>query len=888
MPNAGLKTLLKKYGITLMGFWTLLICILTAVNLHYHHLDTLKDAENEARDYLHLNLFYRAWGAKMGGVYVPVDKVTPNRYLDVPNRDITTCDGHQLTLVNPAYMTRMVSEFILSSSPDPIINKITSLKPLNPINAPDEWERQSLEAFGRKECTERFEVIDIAGKPFLRLISQFVTEEPCLKCHAHQGYRNGDIRGGITISVPLTKRFQLENESKKRIVGGYLLLWVLGNSGIAVASRRRSLYDEKLKTNERKFRTVCDWTQDWEYWIGANGEMQYVSPSCADITGYAPEEFMADPDLARKIVHPDHQSAFAEHHRLHLTSLRELPGSIEFRILTRSGDVRWLQHLCRPVFDESLFLGRRVSNRDITERKAAEENVSRLSAIVESSDDAIISKTLDGIVTSWNQGAEKLFGYTEQEMVGKPLLTIFPPDRQNEEQDILAAIARGESVEHYETIRICKDGRELDVSVTISPIRDQNGAIIGVSKIVRDITGRKRAAEERLQLERQMMQTQKLESLGVLAGGIAHDFNNILMTIIGNTDLALIRINKESPATENLRRVQEAATRAADLARQMLAYSGKGKFIIENIDINLLVEEMTHMLEVSISKKAVLRFNLHRPLPLVAADATQLRQIIMNLVINASDAIGERSGTIAITTGCMNCDGQYIKQAQLDQQIPEGLYVYLEVSDTGCGMGRETIAKIFDPFFTTKFTGRGLGMAAVQGIIRGHSGAIKVYSELGKGTTFKVFLPASGTPGELDNANADTGSTWRGSGTVLLIDDENTVLEIGSELLKELGFDVITAQDGRLGIDLFLANQDKITCVILDLTMPHLDGVQTFRELIKLKPDIKVVMSSGYNEQEVTPKFSGKGLAGFIQKPYKLSTLKENLCRILEGDQAGS
>ncbi|MBI5485599.1 MAG: response regulator [Deltaproteobacteria bacterium] len=399
------------------------------------------------------------------------------------------------------------------------------------------------------------------------------------------------------------------------------------------------------------------------------------------------------------------------------------------------------------------------------------------------------------------------------------------------------------------------------------------------------IIARRRAEDERKKLEQQLLHTQKLESLGVLAGGIAHDFNNILTAIIGNADLALMRINRESPAVDNLHRIEEAAARAADLAKQMLAYSGKGRFVIENIDLNRMLEEMLHMLEVSISKKAVLRLNLHNQLPLVEVDATQMRQIVMNLVINASEAIGDRSGVIAITTGFMECDRSYLKDIWLDENIVDGLYVYIEVADTGCGMDKETMAKLFDPFFTTKFTGRGLGMAAVQGIVRGHKGGIKVYSEPRKGTTFKILLPASDLPSGPSGGDKPDDD-WHGSGTVLLVDDEITIRDLGTAMLTELGFTVITAADGREAIRTFGQNPD-ISLVIMDLTMPHMDGEECFRKLRQLKPDVKVIISSGYNEQEVTQKFVGKGLAGFIQKPYKVSDLKVAIKRISDTGEHG-
>lgn len=395
--------------------------------------------------------------------------------------------------------------------------------------------------------------------------------------------------------------------------------------------------------------------------------------------------------------------------------------------------------------------------------------------------------------------------------------------------------------------------------------------------IGRDITLEKQLAEKNRKIEEQMLHVQKLESLGVLAGGIAHDFNNILLAILGNAELALMRLVPESPARSNLLQIEKAAQRAADLAQQMLAYSGRGHFVIERLDINAMITEMSQILEVSISKKAAMRVNLADNLPLFEGDATQIRQILMNLVINASDAIGDGNGVIAITTGAMKCDRAYLSKIWLYDRLEEGTYLYFEVADTGCGMDQETMAKIFDPFFTTKFTGRGLGMAAVLGIVRGHHGAITLYSELGKGTSFKVFLPAAYKASALSTHTAAPGRQASGSGAVLLVDDEEAILELGRGMLEELGYSVFTAMDGVEAVEVFKGHREAIVCVILDLTMPRLDGEQTFRELQRIDPQVLVVMSSGFNEQEVTRKFVGKGVAGFIQKPYKLAELSGKL-----------
>ncbi len=368
-----------------------------------------------------------------------------------------------------------------------------------------------------------------------------------------------------------------------------------------------------------------------------------------------------------------------------------------------------------------------------------------------------------------NPAFEKLLGKPAAEIVGKRVRELLPSTEHHWIETYGQVALTGEPA-HFQNY-----SSELDRYFEIaaySPEKNQFAAIIT------DITQRIKLEEERRRLDDQVLQAQKLESLGVLAGGIAHDFNNILMSVLGHCELALRRIAKESPAKTNLKQIKLSANRAAELANQMLAYSGKGRFIVEPQDLSTIASEMDQMLKVSISKKIVLRYEFAEQLPTVEADATQLRQIILNLVINGSDAIGDRSGVIAISTGMMDCDRIYLSETWLDEGLPEGPYVYLEVADTGCGMDKDTIKRIFEPFFSTKFTGRGLGMAAVLGIVRGHKGAIKIYSEIGRGTTFKILFPATDKPAALLHGQNDLPPI-QGSGLVLLVDDDDTVRSIG-------------------------------------------------------------------------------------------------------------
>ena len=415
------------------------------------------------------------------------------------------------------------------------------------------------------------------------------------------------------------------------------------------------------------------------------------------------------------------------------------------------------------------------------------------------------------------------------------------------------------------------------------PLYDSSGEVTGVLGVSIDITETVRAEIERETMQAQLLEVQKLESLGLLAGGIAHDFNNILTAILSSTSAAQAVLPDDHPSQADLLNVLHSARRAADLTRQMLAYSGRGTFEIRPTDLSALVREILALLQASISKKVEVQLKLDENLPAVEADVAQLQQVLMNLVINGAEALGEAEGTVCITTGRRQVDARQALELQPAQPLQPGEYVFLEVSDTGSGMDARTLARIFDPFFSTKFAGRGLGLAAVMGIVRGHRGVLHVESTVGVGTTFRVLLPASRRPAVEERPASDA---FRGSGLVLVVDDDDGVRLAASRLLKHLGFEVIEASDGRAGVEVFAQHADRLALVLLDMTMPHLNGDEALCEMRRVRDDVPVLLTSGYNEVEATQRFTESGLAGFLQKPFALDDLARKLGTILRpGDE---
>jgi len=384
---------------------------------------------------------------------------------------------------------------------------------------------------------------------------------------------------------------------------------------------------------------------------------------------------------------------------------------------------------------------------------------------------------------------------------------------------------------------------------------------------------------ERKRLEAKLRDTAKLESLGVMAGGIAHDFNNLLTGILGNASLLVDRPDAED--REFAQSIVNAAERAADLTKQMLAYAGKGRFEVLAIDLSVQVRKILPLIKPVMDKNVEIQLNLGEKLPCVEADPGQIQQLIMNLVINGAEAMGGLQGRVIVTTAVAEVDETFIAHMFTAHEIPPGRYVYLEVQDTGAGMNEETKAKIFDPFFTTKFAGRGLGLAAVSGIIRGHKGALRVYSSPGEGTTFKVFLPALATEGEPVEPSK-TPNEERGQGTILLVDDEEIVRQVGRACLERQGYNVLLANNGREAITVFQLRSAEIVLVILDMTMPVMGGEEALRLLLDIRPDISIIVCSGYNEVEIIRRLTSQGVAGFIQKPYTSAALTGKVKAVLE------
>jgi len=601
-------------------------------------------------------------------------------------------------------------------------------------------------------------------------------------------------------------------------------------------------------------------------WNIATDEVVW-SANMESLHGHAPGTFDGTVEGVFNLIHPEDRDL------VRTEVARAVAGDaqyhVECRHLRSDGTVGWMEGKGRLLRDERTGKAVRMIGVciDATERKRHERALQRLAAIVDSSDDAILSADLEGKILTWNAAAERMYGYSAGEVVGNEITLLFAPSCASKKAEILNRLTHGDRIEQFEAHCIHKSGRAIWASLTISPIGENNGAPMTVSFIARDIT-------EKKQIEEQLRQTAKLESLGILAGGIAHDFNNLLVGILGNASLVRDATPAGSRTRTMLDDVVSASERAANLTRQLLAYSGKGKFIIEPLSLSDLTRDMVSLIQSSIPRTVRLQLDLASDLPPVTADVAQMQQLIMNLVINGAEAIGERAGAVTVTTRLEKVNGQPVNALHSTDELPAGSYVSLEVRDTGSGMDAATLSKIFDPFFTTKFTGRGLGLSATLGIVRGHKGAITVDSSPGGGSAFRVFLPVGA---ELTVSSEPSGEAedLTGSGAVLVVDDEEVVRRAAVGALEECGYTVITANNGQMAVDLFRKFSEQISLVVLDLSMPVMGGEDCVGLMRSINPNTPMILSSGFSEADAIDRFNAHSFAGFLQKPYTARRLAE-------------
>ena len=516
---------------------------------------------------------------------------------------------------------------------------------------------------------------------------------------------------------------------------------------------------------------------------------------------------------------------------------------------------------------------------EMNERKQAEvalrESEERFRELAELMPETIFEMDLEGNLTFVNRNAYNYFGYTPADLKQglNSVDMIIPADRDLAKQNI-TRILGGERTGINEYTALRKDGTTFPVIIHSAPIF-KAGKPVGLRGFMIDNTDRKKAEEERRKLEVQFHQAQRFEALGTLAGGIAHDFNNLLMNIQGNTSLMLFEIDSTHPHFDLLKNIEKQVKSGAQLTRQMLGYARKGKFNVKPIDLNRIVAESAETFGRT-RKEITIEQNLEDDLFSIAADKGQIDQVLFNLYVNAADAM-PGGGKLLLKT--QNVTHLNIKS---DQYNPEpGNYVQINISDTGCGMDKTTLERIFDPFFTTKEMGRGtgLGLASVYGIIKSHDGYIDVGSEKGQGTTFTIFLPASENGVEGD-AEAEA-RLIKGSGTLLIVDDEELVLEVGANMLEKLGYTVLKAHNGTAAVDIFKANQDKIKMVILDIIMPDMGGGAVYEKIKPINPDVKVLLSSGYSVDGQAIELLEAGCDGFMQKPFTMEELSKKIGQIL-------
>ena len=703
-------------------------------------------------------------------------------------------------------------------------------------------------------------------------------------------YRDVELRNSIISRVQSEGMLHLENIAGIRKDGTtgffnvYLLILPEVNSNIKIIT---TFVEDITALEEARFNRdmFFNYSGDLIAIMDTRGRLKQFNPAWTTVLGWSSDEISSMNIL--NLIHPEDRQKTTE-------LLRSVGSSNNLMTLTtrhsrKDGGYRIIRWSLIPFLEKHLVF---ASGRDETERYEAELELKNMW-------DRLDIAINNGVIGLWDYNIKE-----ETLVINKSMSVllgldsnVIPGIKQKwseylHEDDFPSSMKA--MIEHLKgtkdyyideyRVKLPDGGNRWFFSRGKIVEYDDSGRPSRMAGSITDITEQKNAETRRKKLEQKMQQAQKLESLGILAGGIAHDFNNLLLGIMGNADIMFYELSDGSPLQHRLLEIKRAARRASELTNQMLAYSGKGSFKIEYIDINDVIFEMETLLETSISKKIKLAYELSTGLKLIKGDITQIRQIIMNLILNASEAIGNASGSITLMTYLKECDEEMIDHLAMNYSMKPGTHLCMEINDTGCGIDSEKIKQIFDPFYTTKFTGRGLGLAAVSGIIKSHNAGLLVESEPGMGTTFRVYFPVvdeevTAAPKDITEAPLDTK---RKNATVLIADDEKYIRDLATRMLTIAGYRVLLAENGREAISIFSENINEISCIILDLTMPELDGVEALAGLRKISYSVPIIISSGYCESDIVDRFKDKNISGFLQKPYQISEIVSSIKKALE------
>jgi PAS domain S-box-containing protein len=701
-------------------------------------------------------------------------------------------------------------------------------------------------------------------------------------------------------------------------------------TGIILAARVKRSEMELLKTlraNEETFRTVADFTYDWEYWVSPEGGFIYMSPSCQRISGYRAEEFLEDPDLMLRIVHHDDRDAVLKHLGKK-NKTRSGNESLDYRIITREGEERWINHYSVPIFrKDGAYLGLRASCRDITERKQTEkellsqhtyledlvkertvelerrnrelvkaiadhekaeaalrESEARYRLLAANASDVIFTLDMDLHFTYISPSVTRIRGYSIEEAMAQTTAEALTPASLEVAMKVFLEeleLASSDSMEHWrprtmELEETCKNGRTIWTETTFSFLRDEEQRPVGILGITRDISKRKQEEEERKNLMSRLALTQKMEALGKFAGGIVHDLNNFLYPILVNTQMLLEESTPNSQFHQTLSQSLYAIYKLRDLIRQVLSFSRSGEQQFTPVYVKTLVKETIAMLKSNFPTRVRIKQDLNCPVDRVLGDPTQIQQIIMNLCMNAVDSLKAQTGKVEVKLENMHLD-----PLQDHSELKAGEYLCLSVKDSGIGMTEEVLEHIFEPFFTTKEIGKGTGMglAIIHGIIRSHGGAITVESEPGKGSQFNVYLPL--IQGEY-HTESHPVTQAKGNRTILLVDDEDIILKSIQRVMKGFGFDVITVKSGLEAIEVFSRIPECIDLVVTDMTMPGMTGIELTRKLIDVRSDIPIILCTGFNDAVNPQRARSMGIKGVLEKPADINELKSAIDQALD------